>query len=321
MKIVKTLPLLASQVSLLLIRKPGQKCDKIYSVERKRVENALFTLCYGIPNFGLSTPVGKANKLYTGKDHINRRLTNRYYEFLPNEFYYDVEISNYNLNQLPRVRSELPNICEVPLTDEPNLPPHDQDGGPAQDQIIPPDSDNDTVSWSGIPEILLPKDIDLNIKDILKNFYGNDIDKAIDDEIVAKVSMPKKNKDAPVDPLSVPGFFTKAFPCIFVNGSCDPTIKDRLFRSINSKNIDLWIEHIYYNQDNRVAKHPFLKFLLTNIKNKYKAFSQSDFCVNSTLRDPQLTVDDLTERHESGDFSTGKQILRIAGNIPTSSTG
>ena len=46
------------------------------------------------------------------------------------------------------------------------------------------------------------------------------------------------------------GFFAMKFPTMFINGSYDVTISCLVDVKFND-----FVEHIYYNQDNRVAKH------------------------------------------------------------------
>ena len=65
------------------------------------------------------------------------------------------------------------------------------------------------------------------------------------------------------------------YPHIFVNGSCDITIK-----KIRSIDYLQWVEHIYFTTDNRVAAHPFLKFQLLNIGLKKRALNQGSYLVS-----------------------------------------
>ena len=58
----------------------------------------------------------------------------------------------------------------------------------------------------------------------------------------------------PIKELNTPGIFSMAFPTIFISDSCDftnPKVSKSDFKS--------WIEHIYFNKDNRVSSHPYLK--------------------------------------------------------------
>ena len=66
------------------------------------------------------------------------------------------------------------------------------------------------------------------------------------------------------------------YPHIFVNGSCDFTVK-----GLRNLNYDEWVEHIYYNVDNRAASDPFLKFHLMNIGLKQKSLNQGSYCVST----------------------------------------
>ena len=158
-QITTSLPLLPSQVSVLLIRKQGTK-SKIYTVQRHKVQNALFALCFGIPFYGLDSPTDLINYKYEGPDHISGiALNDKYFSTIPNYFYHDVRISTDNLEKLPIERKELPGIPEIPLESEfdTNL---DEEGGPANEQYDKLDPNSDLVSRSGI--IMDLSDIDLD---------------------------------------------------------------------------------------------------------------------------------------------------------------
>ena len=82
-------------------------------MDRKRVEDALKGLCYGYPHGGLEFPEGECKELYTHDDHIHMPLNGRYFQFIPNPYYHDVEIMQDNLELLPETRSQLPQLKVV----------------------------------------------------------------------------------------------------------------------------------------------------------------------------------------------------------------
>ena len=102
-----------------------------------------------------------------------------------------------------------------------------------------------------------------------------------------------------------------AYPHIFVNGSCDITIK-----KIRSIDYLQWVEHIYFTTDNRVAAHPFLKFQLLNIGLKKRALNQGSYLVSQQLNEALLTVDELKENLNNDDDSVPRKIISFAGSLP-----
>ena len=100
------------------------------------------------------------------------------------------------------------------------------------------------------------------------------------------------------------------YPHIFVNGSCDITIK-----KIRSDYLQ-WVEHIYFTTDNRVAAHPFLKFQLLNIGLKKRALNQGSYLVSQQLNEALLTVDELKENLNNDDDSVPRKIISFAGSLP-----
>ena len=101
-----------------------------------------------------------------------------------------------------------------------------------------------------------------------------------------------------------------AYPHIFVNGSCDITIK-----KIRSIDYLQWVEHIYFT-NNRVAAHPFLKFQLLNIGLKKRALNQGSYLVSQQLNEALLTVDELKENLNNDDDSVPRKIISFAGSLP-----
>ena len=84
------------------------------------------------------------------------------------------------------------------------------------------------------------------------------------------------------------GFFTMCYPHLFVNGSCDITVK-----GLSVIDYDEWVEHIYYNVDNRVPSNPFLKFQLMNICLRKKCLNQGSFVVSQQINESLITVDEF----------------------------
>ena len=128
---------------------------------------------------------------------------------------------------------------------------------------------------------------------------------------IAEISLNQKDGyEKVICELQHSGFFTMCYPHIFVNGSCDFTVK-----GLRNLNYDEWVEHIYYNVDNRVASDPFLKFHLMNIGLKQKALNQGSYCVSQQINDSLITVEELKSRLESGDDSIARTIISHGGNL------
>ena len=71
---------------------------------------------------------------------------------------------------------------------------------------------------------------------------------------------------------------------------------------------DHFVEHIYFNKDNRVSKHPFLKFFLYNLGLRMKALKQGSFLVAQQLQDANLTIPELRANLENEDESVTRNI-------------
>ena len=76
------------------------------------------------------------------------------------------------------------------------------------------------------------------------------------------------------------------------------------------------MKHIYYNIDNRVSKHPFLKFVLLNLGLRKKALAQGSFVVAQQLADAHLSIADLKKHLADKNESVPRQIINIASNLP-----
>ena len=111
--------------------------------------------------------------------------------------------------------------------------------------------------------------------------------------------------------LSTDGFFTMTFPTIFINGSCDFTIAN-----LKSVKYDEFVKHIYYNIDNRVSQHPFLKFVLLNLGLRQRALSQGNFVVAQQLSDAHLSIADLRQQLDDNNDTVPRNIISISSNLP-----
>ena len=102
-----------------------------------------------------------------------------------------------------------------------------------------------------------------------------------------------------------------AFPSIFVDGNCDLT-----HNPVSKVDFDEWIEHIYYQGDGRVSKHPFLKFFLYSLSLRRKALKQGSYLVAQQLNDSHISIDELQEKLEYDDDSIPRKIIKMGANLP-----
>ena len=314
MKIHSKLPLLPDEVGVLILRS-GKTRSKLYLANRKNVEDALIGLVYGYPAGGLLSlaHVDNPNQYvqYTGKDHVDgTALNGRYFEYCPNSFYHDVEIDNRRLETLSNIDSivDLPTITTN--TSDDDLP----DNGTAKDQYDTLEVDEEIASYSGIVCPFELEDADQLLKKKLKDMIDDDVTPSqyISAGKVAEFPFTNRGekKEKPMPEMKVEGFWTMCYPHVFVNGSCDITIKSQC-----NIDYDEWVQHIYYTSDNRVPSDPFLKFHLMNIGLKKKALNQGSFVISQRVNDSLITVDELKSRIDDGDESIPRTIINFGSNL------
>ena len=303
MKIARKLPQLPENVGILVLKRKGTKGQtKHYTVKRSAVQSALEGLCFGSPVGGFENEV-PGSKLYLGPDHIQKSLKGRFFYYCPNQYYCDVEIQNDRLDALPEKRNQYPSLQIIDMKANDN---DEEDKGPAPEQFnIPPQKDDETVTYSGIAVPAEPKDAEEELRNVLRNLVGKD-------NVEEKVAVAEwdYSDSEPLSELKNPGFFAMNFPSIFDNGSCDITHCPLVRLDINE-----WIEHIYFQGDNRVTKHPFLKFFLYNLNLRKQALQQGSFLVAQQLNEPHLTIAELMEKIENEDQSIPRKIIRMGGNL------
>ena len=309
MRVATHLPLLPSEVAIVVLRKKGtNQCVKQYTAKRNTVEQALRGLCFGFPEGGCAHADKICDKLYTGPDHESMPLKGRYFQHFPNQYYNNVSIQLDRLESLPTNRSELPGIKLIEL---PNINP-EQDKGPAEGQF---ESDlheaDESITTSGIVCPLDPNDADKELKLVLGKLLGNEgaAEQALHAGEVAGATL-NHIHEKPVSELKTPGFFSMAYPTVFINASCDFTAP-RLVK-IPFKE---YIEHIYYCVDNRVSTHPFLKFFLMNLQLRMQALQQGRYVVAQQLNDAHLTIPELRENLRNEDESVPRKIISMATNF------
>ena len=160
-------------------------------------------------------------------------MKGKYFLYEPNKYYHDVVIEEDRLRKLPINHSDVQGLPIV-LTNnsEQDL---EQDLGPAPNQFDALELDEEVTSCSGFAAQLTGSDADENIKNILKKFLGKNAcewKETILNGGVAEMPLTiTQTRDKPIPELTTDGFFTMAYPHIFINGTCDISIKsmNRIF--------------------------------------------------------------------------------------------
>ena len=172
MKIAAALPLLPQEVGIVILKRKGLNQEfKEYTVDRQTVETALRGLCYGLPHGGVSTPQENYER-YDGPDHINIPLNDKFFRYLPNRFYKDVNILESRLSQLPESRQQLPGlkVMYIPETMTEN------DKGPAQAQAhLENDEFDESTTTSGIACPTDPKDAKKELNKLIQTIVGSNV--------------------------------------------------------------------------------------------------------------------------------------------------
>ena len=86
------------------------------------------------------------------------------------------------------------------------------------------DPNEEIGTWSGIVAPTDVQDADKELQDLLKKFEKKTGVVPSKDGKLAELPFPCGNNERPQRELSVKGFFTMAYPYIFVNGFCDITV-------------------------------------------------------------------------------------------------
>lgn len=306
MKIAKVLPLLPDELNFVLLRRRQKNnTTKLYAVHRHAVQNALMGLCFGIPHGGYPQMVQSCVQ-YDGPDHLQMKLNNQYFEYLPNKYYYNITLEMSRFDMLPLECQELPGmkIIEIPDIQE------DQDLGPAPNQHILTD---DGISYSTITSPHEPHDIAAELRAALQRMIGKEATDIALQSTVATANW-EYTYGEPLKELKTEGFFTLSAPSMFINGHADYTVPG--FRSVD---FGKYVEHLYFSGDGRIAAHATLKFRLLNILQRYQVLNQGSFLVNKQLSEPNLTIEELKKRlldKDNPDTSVPRCIINVGGNLP-----
>eukprot|EP00111_Clytia_hemisphaerica_P009342 TCONS_00027422-protein len=305
MSIAKHLPLLPEEIGVIILKRKNQNItSKQYGVRRHKVEQALNGLCFGYPNGGYEDEQPETQK-YDGPNCMGVQLNGRYFQYFPNSYYADTVIHQDRINQLPDEAAQLPGLKVVETQEDMT----EDEKGPAPNQFfIPFNEGDDSVTGSGITCPVDPQDADKELKMIIQKMTGSE--EILHQGGVASADW-DRTREVPIKELKTPGFFTMVAPDIFVNGSCDITCK-----KLVTVHLDEWIQHIYFVGEDRVPKHPFLKFLLHNLKLRQQALDHGSFLVAQQLNDAHLTIDELrTNLNENNDQSVPLKIIKMGGNL------
>ena len=105
--------------------------------------------------------------------------------------------------------------------------------------------------------------------------------------------------------LSTTGFFSMAWPWIWVNGSCDLTVAGKLY---DKPPFDAWVEHLYHLDDGRVPADEFVGAALFALRMKRRVRTDGGYMVRK-----QLAAHDVLDEDQSPGTSPS---LAIALSLP-----
>lgn len=76
-----------------------------------------------------------------------------------------------------------------------------------------------------------------------------------------------------------------------------------------------WAEHLFWYDDGRFAKHPYLKFVVHNMIMRKPALKRSTYIIEQKLGNNHFTVADLKKRILNWDKSVSQKILYFGVNL------
>ena len=83
-----------------------------------------------------------------------------------------------------------------------------------------------------------PQNLNEDIKKAVRNLIGDDWEEHLDN--IAEVEQTTTDREKPISELNTKGFFTMAYPELFINGSGDWTISNQ-----RKPDFQQWINHSY----------------------------------------------------------------------------
>ena len=325
MDIMRVLPRLAQDCGVVIFRRKSFKSGKIYHycVRKQVVLDALIGLKYGCPRGGSAE---RTNQCPIAAPD------GRYYACEPCPPYASAEINFERIEALPE-DDELPDLPVIFVDPkeategvQPGEKPKaaskrrkeamsDLNLGPCPMQNeLPGQSEYteveefDTLDRSGV---VTQKEVTRTQKEmqtlLAQYAEGDDPTKAG----VTVCSMNAKESTL-LKEMETPYFFAMYAPDVFICGDADITAPRE-----RAPTLSAWINHIYWLEDNRVAAHPHLKYLLRSLKMRISALSQGSFCIKGAS---DLSRDDILAQLDAGDNSIVNRVLSVASNIPGTET-
>lgn len=323
MTIAKACPRMPKDVLYLVIRTRNKKTgiERHICVRRYAVENAVRGILWGHPEGGQDDKgdLGDDAVCYNGPNHRQKPLHGRWFSSAsccPNPYYCDVEYAADVVKALPDdgvpVGAQILEVNEDENDDNEDL-------GPAPEQVQPDgDPDDDMPTTSGIVHPRAQKDAAEELRKALEKVAGgaHSAEEAQARGEVADIDMYYEDAEI-IAELETEGFFTMAYPSIFVNGSCDITTPHCKMRRItdgthDTESLHTWIQHLYYTGDGRVPAHRYLKFALLHIMLKKSALKQSGYLVSQQLRDADKSAEDLLKDLDAGNASVAHKIIGMS---------
>ena len=201
MKIATELPLLPEEVNILLItRKNSKNSNKHYTVQRDSVQKALEGLCFGFPHGGVDFPNDTCTKKYDGKNHCSGVILHgKFFQHLPNPYYFDVSIQRKRIVMLPESRNFLDGLR---VLERDNI----FDNNPIELNEDEEIASSERYTHSGLIYPVQPNNCDEELRSILRKLLGEDAGEAVEGAQVARAHWDRISSE-PLNELKTPGFF------------------------------------------------------------------------------------------------------------------
>ena len=214
-----------------------------------------------------------------------------------NPFYREIEISQDNLNRLPKNGSVLNNILEAQkcnLAEE-----NDSDSDSEQPNEQEKEEYPNTIYMSGAASINF-QNIEQNVKRIIQN------QPVIDAPTI---------ESNPVNEFSSPGFIVKAFPTLFPFGRGDLHESRRLAISPNE-----YFKYLMLYKDGRFRNHPRFAYFAMNCLFRWQALKNASICIRKNSALNQINDLDNLKKFLSKNESAYNSILSYNSNLRSTSS-
>ncbi|KAK3926417.1 THAP domain-containing protein 11 [Frankliniella fusca] len=173
-----------------------------------------------------------------------------------NPYYFDIQISDHNLNLLPKDGNVYESIQGLDLE--------------VEDEELENNDEDDTVTESNVPMFSVPGE---------------------QEQIASIIDWPRIGK-TPVDEFKeVDGYVVKAFPTLFPRGVCDLGHARR--KKISDT---VYFQHLMRYHDGRFAQHNRFRFFALNSLMRWSALTDGNIFIKRNPEFKNMTVKDLRDK-------------------------